>query len=96
MKENIFPEKYLKKLNSLATGYTDTIDGADTEEIKKKILSAENNIFEIDNEKDNNDKLKDLKAEIKKINGPFQEAKSLETAKIKYCLHILTNRGVNI
>ena len=92
----IFPQKYLKKLNNLSPEFIETIDGLDTEEIKKRIVSSENNIYEIEKEKDNNSEILRLKEELKLINGPFAEAKGLETAKIKYCLFTLSNRGVKI
>ncbi len=96
MKDQIFPERYLKKLNTLATGFTEAIDGANTDEIKAKIITAEQNIYEIDAEQDNNPKLVKAKEDLKALGGPYREAKSVETAKIKYSLFILAQRGVNL
>jgi hypothetical protein len=96
MKDKHFPEKYLKKLNELAAGYTDTVEGADTEEIKKFILSSERNLYEIENERDANEKLAKMKEDLKEATAPFAEAKGIETAKIKYCLFMLESRGVRI
>lgn len=96
MKDKHFPEKYLKKLNEYATGYTDTVEGADTEEIKKFILSSERNLYEIENERDANEKITKMKEDLKEATAPFAEAKSTETAKIKYCLFMLESRGVRI
>ena len=95
-KDQHFPEKYRKKLQNFAEGFIDTVDQLDTEEIKKRILTAESNIYEIEYEKDNNQKIVQLKDELKNIMKPFSEAKGMETAKIKYCLFTLQSRGVNI
>ncbi len=96
VKEQHFPEKYRKKLQTLAEGFMDTIDQLDTEEIKKRILTAEGNIYEIEYEKDNNEKFLKIKEEMQLISKPFAEAKTVETAKIKYCVYILTEKGVRI
>lgn len=91
-----FPKKYLSKLKDFAPDHAEKIDQSDTNEIKKFILTSERNLYEIEIEKDNNEKLQQMKDELKEAMGPFTEAKSTETAKIKYCLFVLENRGVKI
>ena len=91
-----FPKKYMTKLQNLATGFTDSMDAADTEEIKQRILTCENNLYEIETEKDTNPKYLDAKAKLKEITAPYGEAKGVETAKIKYCVWILNNRNVKM
>jgi hypothetical protein len=94
--QKIFPQKYLKKLNEFAHGYVESAESATTEEIKKFILSSEQNIYEIENEKDNNANILKMKEDLKQATAPFTEAKTTETAKIKYCLYVLDGRGVRI
>jgi hypothetical protein len=94
--QKIFPQKHIKKLNEFAQGYIESVEIATTEEIKKFILSSEQNIYEIEHEMENNSNLLKLKEQLKEASGPFTEAKSTETAKIKYCLFVLEGRGVRI
>lgn len=96
MKEKHFPEKFKKKLDTFAEGFVENVEGANTDEIKKFILSSERNIYEIEYEKDNNEKLLKLKEDLKEATAPYSEAKSTETAKIKFCLFSLESRGVKI
>lgn len=96
MKEASFPEKYMKKLNTLAQGFTDAVDTADVDEIKKKLLTAEKNVYEIENEKEANLKLSELKEKMKEITAPYRDARAVETAKVKYCVFSLQQRGVKI
>jgi hypothetical protein len=92
---NIFPKKYMSKIKDLP-GFVDGIEGASTEEIKAKILLAEGHLYEIELEKEKNERLKELKEELKYITGPISEAKGIETAKIKYCIFMLEERGIEI
>lgn len=93
---NHFPEKYLKKLDTFAPGYTETVDGANTDDIKKFILTSEKNLYDIEHEKENNANLLKLKEDLKTATAPYSEAKGTESAKIKYCLFTLSNRNVNL
>lgn len=96
MNDKKFPKKFSKKLDTFANGYMETVDGSNTEELKKFILSSERNIYEIDFEKDNNAKLLKMKEDLKDEMAPFAEAKGTETAKIQYCLFTLEQRGVKL
>ena len=92
----LFPKKYMKKLDMFANGYVETVEGADTNEIKKFILSSERNLYEIENEMAGNANLLKLKEDLKEATAPYSEAKSTETAKIKFCLFKLQERGIKI
>ena len=96
MANKTFPQKYKKKLNEFAQGYEESAEAATTDDIKKLILTAEQNIFEIEHEMDNNASLLKLKEDLKKDMAPFSEAKATEMAKIKFCLWVLDERGVKI
>lgn len=90
---SIFPEKYSKKISE---EFMDGINAMDTEEVKKKILEAESNVYEIENAKEGDKELFSAKEKVKEFSKPYSERKTEETAKIKYCLYILENRGVNL
>jgi len=96
MSDKKFPTKYSKKLDMFAEGYSTNVDQSNTEEIKKLILTSERNIYEIEEAKENNDKLTQMKEDLKDATAPYSEAKTTETAKIKYCLFTLEGRGVKI
>jgi len=90
-----FPEKYMKKITDVPD-FVDGINSMDTEEIKKKILECEGNLYEVDNSKDADKELSDAKEKVKQFSKPYRETKGVETAKLKYCLYILESRGVNL
>lgn len=94
--QKIFPKKYMKKLDEFAQGYVETVESASTEELKKFILTSEQNIYEIEHEIENNVNLLKIKEECKREMAPFNEAKQTETAKIKYCLFVLENRAIKL
>lgn len=96
MEDIKFPKKFQKKLETFAPEYMETVDGANTDDIKKMILSAENNIYQIDHEKENNEELLKMKEALKEITEPFTEAKTTEAAKIKYCLFTLGQRNIKL
>lgn len=91
-----FPEKYMKKLNTFAQGYVESVESANTDEIKRLILSSEKNLYDIEHEKDNNANLSKLKEDLKEVMAPYAEARQTETAKIKYCLWTLDQRNIKM
>lgn len=91
--ENKFPEKFAKKL---PTGFTDTVESKDTNDLKKIIFECEGNIYTIDKEKAADVKLNGAKELIKDLAAPYRDAMATQMAKIKYCLYLMENRGVNL
>jgi hypothetical protein len=95
MADNKFPDKYMKKINDIPD-FIDGINAMDTDEIKKKILQCEGNIYEIDNSKMSDSELSSAREKSKKLAKPYRESKGIETAKLQYCLYILETRGINL
>lgn len=87
------PTKYKKQLPD---DYLETIGSMETEELKKRVLESEGKIFEIESDKEFNDEIQKAKEELKKLTGPYSDAKKQENAKIKAILFTLENRGVEI
>ena len=85
-----------KILDKLPEGFADAIEGSAVEEIRKRVLEAENHLFEIEQEKDKDENLKRAKEELKLISSAYNEAKKVSNAKIKFCMHIAEGRGVKI
>lgn len=90
-----FPEKFYKKIKDIPD-FLDGINSMDTDEIKKKILECEGNIYDTDNAKMADVELTQTKEKAKELAKPYRETKGIETAKLQYCLYILESRGVNL
>jgi hypothetical protein len=87
-----FPTKYEKKL---PTGFKEDADSFDDERLKSTVLESESNIVTIDREMQQDAKLQGAKDLVKDLASSYRDAKSAQTAKIKYCLHLLESRGVS-
>lgn len=88
--DNDFPSKYEKKL---PTGFKEDADSFDVEKLKQTILESEGNIVSVDREMQNDEKLQGAKELLKDLSSAYREAKHAQTAKIKYCLYLLENKG---
>ena len=91
--ENFFPDKWLKKLPD---GFTDTSAAMKDDELKKIVFDCEGNIYTIDKEKESDIKLNAAKELAKDMSIPYREAKTCQTAKIKYALWLLEGRGISL
>ncbi len=88
-----FPERLSKKLPD---NFESNTDSATTEEIKKIILDSESSIYDVDKEAELDEKLNAAKAIVKDLSKAYRDKKACESAKIKYCLWVLENRGVSV
>jgi hypothetical protein len=91
--EIMFPEKFKKKL---PTGFMEEADAMDNDDLKKVIFQSESNIYSIEKDKENDHKLNGAKEIAKELSAPYRDAKSSQTAKIKYALFLLEGRGVSL
>jgi hypothetical protein len=91
MSDTQFPAKWLKKL---PIGFVDNVESMSNEEVKKIILESEANIYTIEKEKEKDVKLNGAKDLVKEYSASYNEAKSTQQAKIKYCLFLLEGRGI--
>jgi hypothetical protein len=96
MANRIFPKKYSKKITEADAEFLDNVMGLDTDDIKKKILECEGHIYEIENAKDADEELVKTREKMKEMTAPYRETKTLETAKLKYMLFILEERGIEL
>jgi hypothetical protein len=87
-----FPDKWLKKIPD----WKEVADAMDENQLKKAIVDCEGNIYVIEKEKSADVKLKAAKEIVKDHSAPYNEAKAVQTAKIKYALYLLENKGVNL
>lgn len=90
-----FPEKYAKVLKDLPE-FKDVADAADTDELKKIIITSEGNIYTIEKEKDEDAKLNGAKELAKEYAAPYRDAAKVQMAKIKYALFLLEGKGVDL
>jgi hypothetical protein len=87
-----FPSKYEKKL---PTGFKEDADSFDIDKLKQVIIESETNIVTIDREMQQDEKLQGARGLVKDLSASYKEAKSSQTAKIKYCLHLMEGKGVS-
>ena len=88
-----FPPRFAKKL---PTGYEETIQSMDTDEIKSKIYEAQCHVYEVEKAKDEDEKLNAAREMVKELSAPYKETRDNEIAKLKYCFFVLESRGVNL
>lgn len=93
--QNVFPEKWNKVLKDLPE-FKEKADSASTDDLKKIIFECEGNIYTVDKEKDDDQKLSAAKEMVKEYSAPYRDAIKVQTAKIKYALFLLENNGVNL
>ena len=85
-----------KHRNKLTEEFMNAIMSSEADEIKRNIVMAEGQINGIETAKENDQELESLREKVKEISAPYRESKAIETSKIKYCLYVLEERGVNI
>jgi len=90
-----FPEKWNKILRDLPE-FKDIAEAANAEELKKMIVLAEGNIYNIEQEKENDNKLNAARELVKEHSAPYRDAMRTQTAKIKYCLFLLEGKGTEL
>lgn len=91
-----FPNKWYKVLSKFASDFTDAANGKSDDELRKEILKAESEIYNIEIAKAEDVKLSGAKDLIKELAAPYNESKSIETAKLKYAIYLLESRGSTI
>lgn len=95
-----FNKKWAKLLSA---DWMQIAESFSTDEIKKKIIQAEQAIstFENDMEADSTlkslkERQKELKEEIKDVSEPYTKSIAETQAQIKYFVHLLESRGVSV
>lgn len=90
---NAFATKYAKRLTQ---EFIDAVEQMDTEAVKERIITCEGHLCEIEGAKANDTKLAEVKEKSKELSAPYRDSLKEETAKLKYCLFVLEQRGVDI
>lgn len=88
--DNSFPAKYAKVLGE---EWMSECDSSDTEDLKRKVIEAETLIEEQENLRDADETLKNLKDQLKALNGGYKDSIFYQRAKIKYAMRTLETRG---
>lgn len=91
--QKIFPKKWSKLL---PMGWDEIIQSSKTEDLQKLIYDCEANIYVIDQSKEEDQKLQSIRDELRQAVEPYTDAKKTQTAKIKYMLFLLEERGVDL
>lgn len=85
---------FMKVLKALPTGFADEAAAFDEAGLKAAIVKAEGSIQEVDREEEKDDALKAARANAKDLGAAYRDARKAQKAKIKYCLHLLEEKGV--
>lgn len=88
-----FPKR-LEKL--LPTGFVESAESMDTEEVKSKIYETSCHVHEIEKARDEDEKLLAAKEMVKDLAAPYTESANTEKAKIKFCFFVLEGRGIKL
>ena len=92
---NDFPSKWDKVIQKIPE-FKDIADNSDIDELKRIILQCESNIYVVEKERENDEKLIAAKEVIKEIMEPYRDSLKIQNAKIKYALFLLESKGVDI
>lgn len=92
---NVFPAKWAKVLKEFPE-FKENADACNQEDLNKIILTCEGNVYTIEKEKLNDVKLNGAKELVKEYSAPYRDAIKVQTAKIKYALFLLENKGVQV
>lgn len=90
-----FPEKWNKVLKEIPE-FKDTADSASADDLRKIIIQCEGNIYNVEKEKANDEKLNASKELVKEYTAPYRDAVKVQTAKIKYALFLLEGKGTEL
>jgi hypothetical protein len=90
-----FPDKWLKILKDLPE-FKETADAASEADLKKIIITSEGNIYDIEQAKENDQKLNGAKEVAKDLSAPYRDAIKCQRAKIAYSLFLLEGKGVEL
>jgi len=89
-----FPDKFYKLIKD--STFLEEAEGASIEELKSKIVQAEEKLYNIDKAKETDENLIAAKNNVKEFSKAYREAAAYETAKLKYCLYVMENRGYEL
>ena len=93
--ENQFPEKWAKVLKQVPE-FKDIADAASADDLKKMVVTCEGNLYTIEKEMSEDVKLNSAKELVKEVAAPYNDAKKVQTAKIKYVMFLLEGKGVEL
>jgi hypothetical protein len=92
---NMFPAKWAKVLKDLPE-FKENAESSSVDDLKKIVLSCEGNLYNIEKEKSLDVKLNGAKELVKEYTAPYRDAMKVQTAKIKYALFLLENKGEEV
>jgi hypothetical protein len=92
---SIFPKKYQKIIDELPE-FREQAEAASKDELNQIIILAQGNISNIEKDLEENQEIIDQREKLKQMVGPYKDAVRVQTAKTKWCLHLLKEKGVEI
>lgn len=92
-KETVFPERVFKRLPD---GFADEVASMKEEDLKRVVFETEGNLYTNEKNKEADEELNSLKEKVKEAGAQYKEAKTMQTAKLKYLMWMLEGRGVDL
>ena len=86
-----FPKKYYDVLKTSQT--MQDLDAMDEDGLRNSIVESENVLEQTAREIEANPDISKLKEDLKALTEGYREVKKFQTAKIKYALHVLEQKG---
>lgn len=85
--------KLAKWLKKLPEKFLENAEGMSTEELKKKIVDAENIIDSTEKDQDSDVKLLDAKEQVKELSADYKQTTSEMKNHIRVYVRVLQDRG---
>ena len=82
-----------KIMAKLPSGFAEDVEGYSKQKLKDALLQSQVNIRNIEQEREEDEKLRGAKEILKDLSAPYKDAIGAQKAKIAYILHILDERG---
>lgn len=88
--DETLPKKVLAKLPE---GFFESSQSMSAEELKKRLVDCETTISSVEKDMENDQKLNELKEDMKALNGGYKDLISPQRAMIKCIVFVLNSRG---
>jgi len=89
-----FPEKYYKLIKD--SPFMEEAESCSQEELKAKIVEAEEKMYNIEKAKETDENLIAAKNNLKEYSKAYREASAYEKAKVQFCLYVMESRGYSL
>ena len=93
MKQDILDKKLKAVKKLLPTGYIENMESVSTEELEKEIAKSAIDRVQLTNDEATDETLLALDQQREDLKAGYRDTRSMLGAKIKWCVHLLEERG---